>query len=115
MNDEERTVLGNKLREAREYRGFSQEDIAKYLGIPRSAISLIENGSRRLDVLELQKLARLYKCSLDELTGNQSLGNHRDNSLGMVARATENLSSEDIAEVLRFAQFLKSKSAEGGR
>ena len=58
MSDERtmQDILSTRLKEAREYRGFSQEDIARYLGVPRSAISLIENGSRRVSATELSRL-----------------------------------------------------------
>lgn len=112
MNDDkDRTALGMRLKETREYRGFSQEEVAKYLGVPRSAISLIESGARRLDVLEIRKLAQLYECTIEELTGEKPAEEAEPNSIKMVARAAADLSPEDRSEVLRFAQFLKSRKA----
>jgi transcriptional regulator with XRE-family HTH domain len=110
-DDKDRTALGVRLKEAREYRGFSQEEVAKYLGVPRSAISLIETGDRRLDVLEIRKLTQLYECSIEELTGEIPLEESEPSSIKMVARAAADLSPEDRSEVLRFAQFLKSRKA----
>lgn len=110
MSDEkDRTALGQRLKETREYRGFSQEEVAKYLGVPRPAISLIESGARRLDVLELRKLAQLYECTIEELTGEAQPSDAAPNSIKMVARAAADLSPEDRSEVLRFAQFLKTR------
>jgi transcriptional regulator with XRE-family HTH domain len=109
--DTDRVELGGRLREQREYRGFSQDDVAKYLAIPRSAISLIESGTRRLDILELKKLAALYECSIEELTGEQASPDQTPDSIKMVARATAALSAEDQSEVLRFAQFLRARKA----
>jgi len=109
----DRATIGARLREAREYRGFSQEDVAKYLGLSRSAISLIEAGTRRVDVIELRKLAKLYESSVDELTGAEAPKSTEPNSIKLVARATADLSPEDRSEVLRFAQFLRSRKAAG--
>lgn len=115
----DRTILGARLKEAREYRGYSQEEIAKYLGIPRSAISLIETGDRRTDVLELRRLATLYGCAVGELTGEDGETSHTDevdpSTVQLVARATAKLSKEDISEVLRFAQFLQSRNVDKGK
>ncbi len=108
-DDKDRAIICAKLREAREYRGFSQEDVAKFLGVPRSAISLIETGDRRLDIIELKKLAKLYECSVKELTGEFAETDTEPESIRMVARATADLSPEDRSEVLRFAQFLRSR------
>jgi transcriptional regulator with XRE-family HTH domain len=108
--NKDREKLGATLREAREYQGFSQEDVAKYLGLPRSAISLIETGARGVDVLELRKLATLYRCSIEELTGKAAVRSEPE-SVKMVARAAAALSPEDRNEVLRFAQFLQSRKS----
>jgi transcriptional regulator with XRE-family HTH domain len=50
-----------KLREAREVSGLTQQEAAKKLSKPQSYISKIERGERRIDVVELTTLARIYK------------------------------------------------------
>jgi transcriptional regulator with XRE-family HTH domain len=106
--DADRAALGARLRDAREYRGFSQEDVAKVLRVPRSAVSLIESGARRLDIMELRRLAELYQCRIEELTGEQQPQTQAD-SITMVARAAAKLSPGDRTEVLRFAEFLQAR------
>lgn len=49
-----------KLKLARIQANLKQETAAKALRIPTSAVSAFEAGSRKLDVLELQVLAKLY-------------------------------------------------------
>src|SRR5439155_4808732 len=105
----DRAALGVRLKEAREYEGFSQEEVAKYLGLPRSAISLIESGARGIDFLELKKLATLYKCTIDQLTGTEKSKDVEPDSVKIVARATAALSPQDQSEVLRFVQLLQSR------
>ena len=113
MSDE-RTMqhtLSKRLKEAREYRGFSQEEIAGYLGVPRSAISLIENGSRRVSATELSRLASLYQTTMESLTGLDREESEPE-SVRMVARAAAELSATDRDEVLRFAQFLRARKSD---
>ena len=55
------------MRSARISNGLSQKAVADQLGIPRTAVTQIENGNRKLSTLELTKLARLYRCSIHEL------------------------------------------------
>lgn len=50
-------VLGRVLVKAREARGLKQSEVAQSLGLPPSYLSKIENGSRRLDVIELVHIA----------------------------------------------------------
>lgn len=57
----ERRKLAERLRVAREACGLNQRDVAVRLGIgSHSIISELENGQRRLDVVELMVLASLY-------------------------------------------------------
>ena len=53
--------LLERLREAREASGLSQTEVAKALGKPQSWVSNVEHGQRRLDVVELEMLASVYK------------------------------------------------------
>ncbi len=55
--------LGGRLRKTRELCGFSQESVANELELPRTALTNIENGNRKVSILELAKLAEIYKCS----------------------------------------------------
>jgi transcriptional regulator with XRE-family HTH domain len=65
QTDEERRRLASRLREAREGAGLNQLDVAERLGIgSRSIISELEHGQRRLDVVELMALARIYERPL---------------------------------------------------
>lgn len=56
--------LARRLREAREKAGFTQEQVAKELGLLRPIIAQIEAGKRKVSSLELVSLARLYGRSL---------------------------------------------------
>lgn len=74
-NDEsDRQFLRAKLREAREHLGLSQDDVAKRLEVPRTALSHIESGQRRVDALELKRLAELYKRPVSFFTGEAPVG-----------------------------------------
>lgn len=50
-------LLGQALARAREHAGLKQGDVANRLGMPASYLSKIENGTRRLDVIELIQIA----------------------------------------------------------
>jgi transcriptional regulator with XRE-family HTH domain len=49
-----------RLHAARLAAGLTQEQVARALGRPQSFVSKCETGERRLDVLELESLARVY-------------------------------------------------------
>jgi transcriptional regulator with XRE-family HTH domain len=50
---------------AREEAGLTQRDVAERLGTFHSWIPKAETGDRRLDVMELMRLADLYEKPLD--------------------------------------------------
>ena len=54
---DELIVLGEVLVRARERAGLKQSDVVARLGLPASYLSKIENGTRRLDVIELIQIA----------------------------------------------------------
>jgi transcriptional regulator with XRE-family HTH domain len=108
--ESESKQLATRLREAREYLNLSQQFVADKTGIPRSAVSDIENGRRKVDSLELRKLARLYMYPVAYFLGEEEA----DEEARALARAVTDLTEDDRAEVVRFAQFLRY-SAETDR
>lgn len=63
--------LGKKIKKLRGERELSQEELAKFIGISRVALSELERGNRGLDALELAKMARVFEISADELFQNK--------------------------------------------
>jgi transcriptional regulator with XRE-family HTH domain len=102
--------LGNRLREVREYLNFSQQYVADHTGIPRSAISDVERGVRKVDSLELRKLARLYRYPVGYFLDETADPSAADHTVQALTRALTELTAEDKEEVLRFAQFLRFQS-----
>lgn len=101
--------LGERLRQAREYLSLSQQDVAANTGIPRSAISDIERGQRKVDSLELRKLAKVYRVPVSTLLDNDADDDAGQN-VSALARAVEGLTDTDRNEVVRFAEFLRFQS-----
>ena len=58
---DELVVLGETLVRARERAGLKQSSVAAALGVPPSYLSKIENGTRRLDVIELIHIAEAMR------------------------------------------------------
>jgi transcriptional regulator with XRE-family HTH domain len=52
--------LVKRLREARKAAGLTQAEVARLLRRPQSFVSTLESGERRIDLIELLQLAKLY-------------------------------------------------------
>lgn len=107
----DRKAIAERLREAREYLGLSQQEVAAALELPRSAVSLIETGQRGVDSLELKALARLYQRPIGHFTGEEPQPMGGD--VAILARQISKLSEQDRDELLRFSEYLVQRSKAG--
>lgn len=85
--------LGSRLRTARETRGLSQQAVAQALGLPRTAITQLEAGSRSVSTLELTRLADLYLSSVANLL-HESTGDEDKDVLVALHRAAPGLEKD---------------------
>lgn len=105
-----RKGLGERLREAREYLGLKQDEVAAFLKLPRTALTGIENGQRKVEAIELTRLARLYRQSVGYLTGEEEQARELPADVAYLARQVADLSQDDRAEVAKFADYLRLRA-----
>ncbi|MER7441277.1 helix-turn-helix domain-containing protein [Micromonospora avicenniae] len=60
-------LVGEQVRQARMSLGMSQQDLATTVGLDRTMLAKVEAGSRRLDGLELARLSRALRVSMEFL------------------------------------------------
>jgi len=60
IHTKEYAYFVERLRKARFEAGLTQVQVAKKLGRPQSHISNVESGQQRVDVVELQRFAKIY-------------------------------------------------------
>lgn len=68
-------ILGERLKEARKLKGYTQMEAASKLGITNGALSGYERNYRDPDTEMLKKLANLYEVSTEWLLGNKTVKN----------------------------------------
>jgi transcriptional regulator with XRE-family HTH domain len=108
--DSERKRLADRLRETREFLGLSQQEAATAANLTRLALSSIETGRRRVESVELQALARVYRQPVTYfLEPHDTEAGSED--LRFIARAAKELSPDDRSELLKFAEFLRRYKA----
>lgn len=107
----ERADIGARLKEAREYLGLSQQEVATALNLPRTAVSMMESGQRGVDSLELKALAKLYQRPMVFFTGEEeALASDVGADVALLAKQVAKLSDQDRNELLRFSEFLMQRS-----
>jgi transcriptional regulator with XRE-family HTH domain len=121
MSDSEvgrRTLIAERLKEARKLAGVSQGHVAKILGLHRPSISEIEAGNRRVSADELARLAEIYDVSVAWLLGEtpETL-DVQDPRLQLAARELAKLKPDDLDRLLKLLAAMRSDTtpnAEGG-
>ncbi|MFC5699974.1 helix-turn-helix domain-containing protein [Cohnella faecalis] len=85
--------MGERLRELRLRRNISQEEVARNIGITRSAYSHYEINNRQPIYETLIKLATFFDVSLDYIVGG-------------VPAASETTETKDVLHILRMLQTM---------
>jgi transcriptional regulator with XRE-family HTH domain len=62
-----RARFGNRLRQLRKSRGWSQAEMAHAFGLDRSYLAEIEEGKRNVSLINLKVIADGFKLSLGKL------------------------------------------------
>jgi transcriptional regulator with XRE-family HTH domain len=101
---EDRVVLGRRLRECRERRGWTQHEVATELGIHRPALTLIEAGKQGIDVLLLVKLAGFYGTTTGRLLGEEPIT--PTPGMRKLMEMAKDLPDGDQDEIAEFLEFL---------
>ena len=65
--------IGDRLRIARKAAGLTQADVASSIDVARTTLLAIEKGHRRIRPVELQRVARLYGVSANEVLRHESV------------------------------------------
>jgi len=62
-------ALGARVTALRKARGMTQAELARAIGVSQQAVFAYELGDRRISVLVLTKLARIFSVSVEEMVG----------------------------------------------
>lgn len=71
--DPTRLGIGQRLKAAREGKGFTQQEVADKFGVNKATVSAWETGAGAPDAMRLRSLARLYDVSADAILWDDSL------------------------------------------
>jgi len=98
--------LYERIKQERRERQLSQEQVANYLGVNRTAIVEIESGKRKVSAEELKKFCELFCMSADMLLYGEELPPIPDLVL---FRSFSTLDEEDQKEILGLIEFKRMR------
>ena len=73
----------NSLKQIRESKGYTQDDVGKFLGMTRQAYSLYETNKRKLNVETAQRLADFFKVPISMISTNSDLFSNTIKEVGI--------------------------------
>ena len=65
-------IIGENIRALRDNSGYTQSNLAQFMGVDQSLIAKIEKGDRSISVDMLEKIATLFGVTVDQIE-NQPL------------------------------------------
>ena len=67
MNKSTLEKFGQKVRDERIKKGFSQEELADKAGVHRTYIGMIERAEKNITLLNIEKIAKALSTTISEL------------------------------------------------
>ncbi|MGO3019029.1 MAG: LexA family protein [Anaerococcus sp.] len=114
-------MIGKQLKSLRKDNGYTQADLAKKLHLTPKAISFYENNQREPDIDTLNRIADIFKVSIDYLNGRKNLDLKKGedyatiNVYGSIPAGIPIEAIEDISDTedISFKDFDKNKTYIG--
>ena len=102
---EDRLVIAGNIKRLRDASGFTQDNVANYLNVNRSAYANYEAGTRELPLNLMEKLADLYGCEMYDLYSEDV-----DVVSTMLATAfrVDTLSRDDMEQIAAFKRIVNN-------
>ena len=93
-------MVGQNMRSLREWLGLHRRDIAAYLEIHESTYGKYELGKRTPSLEIVQRLAKFYDVSTDQILGNAPLDLSKNESIKK-DKATKNVITLNVGQVIK--------------
>lgn len=115
------TLLKDRLKEIRQTRKLTQQQVADYLSVDRTTYTQYEMGKRMPSIETIKKLSRIYGCTTDYMLGQTDdpkyeLRTDLPDALKKVGieavemLADADLTPEEMQGLLAFVKTLKARN-----
>lgn len=101
----ENEIIGRNLKALREANGYTQEQLANFLGVKRTAYKNYELGDREAPIALLERCAELLGCELD-LLFEENVNDVKD--MLVCAFRADSLCDSDLNEIANFKKIVRN-------
>lgn len=95
--------LGDKIKQLRESKNITQQELAKMVDINQTSISKFESGQRNPTPANLKKIAEALCISPNEFIEDNNFEKN------VLMRNLKGLSSESLKKINEYTEFIKAK------
>lgn len=95
--------FSKNFKQLREAAGLTQGELAKKLGISRSAVGMYEQGKREPDFEDLENIADFFNVNLGFLLGDS---NECNDSIVIITEKARQLDHDERQRLILFADML---------
>ncbi len=98
------------LKTLRSGHALSQQELANYLGISKSSVSMYEQGRREPDFDVLGRIADFFQVDMDYLLGRSKRESEEFPPITIAAHLdTSDLTQAELDDVADYIEFIRSK------
>lgn len=113
-------MLEKRLRQLRNGEKLKQSELAKLVGVARTTYAMYEQGRRKPDLTTLRTIAEYHDVTTDYLIGLtdepkavvDNKNDLHDDRLTLLEESVEDLTDDQIDEVLSMIKYLKFRDGE---
>ena len=115
-------IFGDRLKQLREEKGYSQQELAEMINVSRSSVGMFERGTREPNFETLEAIADVFNVDLDYIFGrtntkrrvpitdnkvaiNEIYGPQLSTRTKQLIEKLEGLPEKNVDDVLSFAEF----------
>lgn len=105
--------VGSKIKEFREARGWTQDQLAEKLNTTRQTISRYESGTRKTNQDVLFDLSVLFNVKIDSFfPERESKSAASQKNIGLLAaHIDDNVSDEQMAQIINYIDLVKKANS----
>ena len=108
MDGEKAVYIGEILKNLREEKGLTQDNISELLGIKRQTYSAWERGVSNPDINTVVFLSKYYDVSTDYLLGKTKERNYGE-MITIAAHHDGEWTEEELADIEKFKEFVRMR------
>lgn len=112
MSTPKKSLFASRLQQVRKKRELNQDELASKAGLPSTAISHFESGTRKPSFDNLRKLSDALEVSIDYLMGRTENMSGAQAAEAEIFRDYENLTDDDRELARNFMATLAKRKSE---